>query len=214
MAHESDELLPTRWTLISRLKNWDDHEGWREFFELYWKLIYGVALKSGLTPTEAQDVVQETIVSVCKNIGKFRTGSAHGSFKAWLLKLTRWRILDQVRKRPREEVARAHKPGNNSEDATASTSTVAGIADPAADELQRIWDNEWERNLLTAALEKLERQVSAKHYQVFYLHVIKQYPVEQVAEVTNMKPDQVYLIKHRLGVIFKKAIEESESRMK
>ena len=213
MAHESDELLPTRWTLISRLKNWDDHESWREFFDLYWKLIYGVAMKSGLTPTEAQDVVQETIVSVCKNIGKFRTGSAHGSFKAWLLKLTRWRIVDQVRKRLPEEVARMHKFGKNSKDSTTTTSTVAGIADPAA-ELERIWDNEWERNLLTAALEKLERQVSAKHYQVFFLHVIKQYPVEKVAAVADIKPNQVYLIKHRLEGIFKKAIEESESRMK
>src|SRR5260370_35090593 len=95
MPHETDELIPTRWTLIKRLKHWDDHESWREFFDLYWKLIYGVALKSGLTPAEAQDVVQETIISVCKNIKQFKADPAYGSFKSWLLKLTRWRGLDQ-----------------------------------------------------------------------------------------------------------------------
>src|SRR6266571_1178711 len=106
MAHEADELMPTRWTLISRLKRWDDQESWREFFDLYWKLIYGVALKAELSPTEAQEVVQETIISVCKNIKTFKADPAYGSFKAWLLKLTRWRILDQVKKRPRKELAR------------------------------------------------------------------------------------------------------------
>jgi len=214
MAHEADELIPTRWTLISRLKSWDDQESWREFFDLYWKLIYGVAVKSGLTPAEAQDVVQETLIAVCKNIKAFKADPAYGSFKAWLLKLTRWRILDQVKKRPREEVAARYKAARSQNDSTAGTSTTARVPDPAADALERIWDNEWERNLLSAALEKLERQVNAKHYQIFYLHVIKQYSVEQVAQVAGVNPDQVYLIKHRLGTLFKSAIQELETKMR
>ena len=92
MKNDPDELLPTRWTLIERLKNWDDQESWRQFFDTYWKLIYGVAIKSGLTHPEAQDVVQETVMSVCKNMQKFKADPAYGSFKAWLLNLTRWRI--------------------------------------------------------------------------------------------------------------------------
>ena len=85
MKNDPDELLPTRWTLIERLKNWDDQESWRQFFETYWKLIYGVAIKSGLTHPEAQDVVQETVMSVCKSMQNFKADPAHGSFKAWLL---------------------------------------------------------------------------------------------------------------------------------
>ena len=41
MKNDPDELLPTRWTLIERLKNWDDQESWRQFFDTYWKLIQG-----------------------------------------------------------------------------------------------------------------------------------------------------------------------------
>jgi RNA polymerase sigma factor (sigma-70 family) len=213
MTHETDELLPTRWTLISRLKSWDDDESWREFFDLYWKLIYGAALKSGLSPAEAQDAVQETVISVCKNIKNFKADPARGSFKSWLLQLTRWRVLDQVRKRPREEVARQHKAKASDDDGSRTTSTAAQIPDPAGNVLERIWDSEWEKNLLSAALEKLERQVNAKHYQVFYLHVIKQYPVEKVAQATGIKPDQVYVIKNRLGAIFKEALEQVEANM-
>src|ERR1051325_10984134 len=57
MKPETDELLPTRWTLVERLKNWDDQESWRQFFDTYWRLIYGVALKAGLTESEAQEEI-------------------------------------------------------------------------------------------------------------------------------------------------------------
>ena len=91
-----DELLPTRQSLLSRLRDWDDQESWREFFETYWRLIYSVARKSGLTDDEAQDVVQETVITVAKNIGKY--DPREGSFKSWLLHTTRWRIADQFRR--------------------------------------------------------------------------------------------------------------------
>src|SRR6267142_6487584 len=99
MVQPRDELIPTRATLIQRLKNWQDQSSWQDFFDTYWKLIYGVALKGGLTEAEAQDVVQETMISVAKHMPTFKYDRNIGSFKAWLLKLTRWRIIDQLRKR-------------------------------------------------------------------------------------------------------------------
>ena len=85
----SGELIPTRQSLLSRLRNMDDQESWKDFFNTYWKLIYGVAMKAGLTETEAQEVVQETVICVAKKIPGFVYDPISGSFKAWLLKLTR-----------------------------------------------------------------------------------------------------------------------------
>src|ERR1041384_7214024 len=109
-ATKPDEFIPTRQTLLCRLKNWDDQESWREFFETYWKLIYSAALKSGLNHEEAEEAVQAVIISVCKNIKQFKADPSAGSFKGWLLKLTGWRIHDQIRKRPPEYHQRAHRP--------------------------------------------------------------------------------------------------------
>ena len=61
-----NDFIPTRRSLLTRLKNWDDQESWRVFFDTYWKLIYGVAIEAGLTDTEAQEVVQETVITVAK----------------------------------------------------------------------------------------------------------------------------------------------------
>ena len=85
-----DELIPTRTTLIQRLKNWEDQSSWQDFFDTYWKLIYGVARKGGLTATEAQDVVQETMISVARQMPTFKYDRAIGSFKAWLLAKATW----------------------------------------------------------------------------------------------------------------------------
>src|ERR1051326_2158620 len=95
----SDEFIPTRQTLLSRLKDWNDQDSWKDFFDTYWNLIYRTARRSGVTDTESQDVVQETIVSVAKAMPGFKYDGSFGSFKKWLLQLTGWRITDQLRKR-------------------------------------------------------------------------------------------------------------------
>src|SRR5438552_9702284 len=65
----------TRQSLLSRLKNWNDHESWKTFFDTYWRLIYSTAIKAGLTDAEAEDVVQETIISVMKGLPEYRQRS-------------------------------------------------------------------------------------------------------------------------------------------
>jgi RNA polymerase sigma factor (sigma-70 family) len=209
MRDNHEDLLPTRWTLIGRLKNWDDQESWREFFDTYWKLIYGVARRAGLSTEDAQDVVQETVVSVCKAIERFRADPQRGSFRAWLLTITRNRIIDLQRKRQREPALASR--GWRSE--TRTVGVEERVVDPAGNGFEALWDAEWERNLISLALEKLEKQTSARHYQIFLLHVIKQHPVEQVARVTGVAPNQVYLVKHRLTPLFREAISELESKM-
>src|ERR1051325_5272523 len=97
----ADGWLPTRESLLNRLKDWGDDESWNAFFETYWHLIYRAAIKSGLTEAEAQDAVQETIFQVSKCMKTFEY-QQHGSFKQWLLQQTRWRIADQFRKRQKD----------------------------------------------------------------------------------------------------------------
>src|SRR4030095_4603668 len=90
-----------RRSVLSRLKDWDNQDSWREFFNTYWRLIYDFAVKAGLDDAQAQDAVQETIISVANQMKGFRYDPAVGSFKSWLLQITRRRVADQMRKRYR-----------------------------------------------------------------------------------------------------------------
>jgi RNA polymerase sigma-70 factor (ECF subfamily) len=208
MAEAVDDLEATRTTLIDRLKNWQDQRSWQDFFDTYWKLIYGVARKSGLTDTEAQEVVQETMISVAKHMPSFQYNRATGSFRAWLLKMTRWRITDQLRKR-----ARSAAMASFSGETTIGTSTIDKIVDPTGLSLKAIWDAEWESNLMTAAITKVKRQIDPQKYQIFDFYVNKAWAPEQVAATFGVPVGQVYLAKHRITELIKKEIERLEAQI-
>ncbi len=41
--------------MLSRLRDWNDQESGRQFFNAYWKLVYSVARQAGLSESEAQE---------------------------------------------------------------------------------------------------------------------------------------------------------------
>jgi RNA polymerase sigma-70 factor (ECF subfamily) len=201
---ERDQFIPTRRSLLSRLRSADDHVSWADFFETYWRLIYSVALKSGLSDQDAQDVVQETVLSISKNIGEFRYDPAQGSFKGWLLKTTKWRILDMARRRQRI----------STREAALDDKTTEQHIDPGNDELDRLWEVEWQRNLLDTAVLRVKKQVKPKHYQAFELNVVKGWPAAKVADVLGMHTAQVHLAKHRVGKLIKTEIRRLQEKEK
>jgi RNA polymerase sigma-70 factor (ECF subfamily) len=188
------DVLKTSWTLVARLKNLDDRDRWREFYDLYRGLIMGVARKAGLREEEAQEVLQETMSSVSKNIGDFEANPAQGSFHAWLLTMTRWRIMDQFKKRTPFSASR-----QMAADSTDTTPTIERIPDPQGAELEKLCDEEWNRQLLGQALAELQASIKAEHYQIFHLLTIQQKPVMEVARMLGKNAAQIYLIKHRAG---------------
>jgi len=206
MHPRADELIPTRASLLQRLKDWKDDASWQAFFKIYWQLIYGVARKAGLNDAEAQDVVQETLIAVARHLPTFQYDPAIGSFKAWLLKVTRWRIIGQLRKRG---PATVHRVG----DSLARTATVEGLPDPNAPELDAAWEAEWERTLLHAATENLKRRLDPQHYQIFDFYVNKGWPPEKVAERFGVSVDLVYQTKHRVTDALRAEVVRLEKEM-
>src|SRR2546422_5734288 len=178
-AQNADELIPTRQSLLSRLKNSEDHDSWQDFFDTYWKLIYSVAVKSGLTVAEAQDAVQETVIAVAKNIKEFKYDPKKCSFKSWLMLITRQRIIWQIRKRdvlPARHWTRLTTA--SSADNSERTATIDTIPDPDSMSLDALWEAEWEKNMMSAALGQVKRRVSGKQFQIFDLYVLQKWPVK------------------------------------
>ena len=192
MSKNDDGVIRTRATLLDRMKNWNDQSSWQEFFDIYWKLIYGVARKAGLTDAEAQDVVQESMISVAKHMPTFKYNPAVGTFKAWLLTLTRWRIVDQLRKRG------PMVPHHSSEGDTARTATVERIADPNSLDLDAIWEVDWKTTVLDATMARVKCRLDPKKFQIFDFYVNREWPPERVAQTFNVTVNQVYLVKNRV----------------
>ena len=197
----------TRKSLIERLDNWEDRKVWDDFYQTYWRLIYSVASKAGLTREESFDVVQETILAIARQVQKGQYDPRAGSFKAWLLQMTRWRILDVFRARKRQP-SLANSGDEQSEVADHMMESLTREKDNV---LERIWDKEWQDNILAAAMERVKKAVSATQFQIFDCYVIKGWGVKKTAEVLGISSAQVYLAKHRVGAIVKKEVKALES---
>lgn len=208
MKSKPDEIIPTRESLLGRLKDWKDDASWREFFSIYRKLIFSMALKAGLTEQESEEAVQETVISVAKTIKDFEYEPGRCSFKSWLRHLAQKRIADCFRKRAREEVLKSpamDEPGK--------TPVIERVPDANAVNLDAVWEEEWQKELLEAALARIKNQVSAEQYQMFDFYVLKQMPVEKVAQALGTNAGQVYLARHRIAKLLKKEIARLEEKM-
>jgi len=151
--------------------------------------------------------VQETIISVAKDLHKFKHDRALGSFKGWLRNVTRWRIADQLRKR-----TRAAHPDDSTLVADQPRLDVAEIPDPAGGESESVWEAEWQSNLLGAAMERIRKSVKEEHYQIFDLYVIKQWPARKVARALRTNIGLVYLVKYRLSALLKQEVRRLEEK--
>jgi len=89
---------------------------------------------------------------------------------------------------------------------------VADIPDPA-NPLESLWQEEWQSNLLVAAMDRVKRRVREEHYQIFYFYAVKQWPVRKVSRVTGASVGKVYLIKHRITALVKEEIRNLEKTL-
>ncbi len=210
MASLKDDSYPTRPSLLNRLKNTQDHQSWQEFSDVYGKLVFGFAIKAGLNETEAEEVVQETMIAASKNLPEFRYDPKVCSFKTWLLNLSRWRVQDQLRKR---QAPPAPNPARHSGDETARTATVDRVPDPSGVPLETIWEKEWQASLLETAVEKVKAKVDSKQWQMFDLYALKEWSVKDVARAMGVSVGRVYLTKHRVSALLKKEMKRLEANM-
>jgi RNA polymerase sigma factor (sigma-70 family) len=185
----SAELLPTRASLLARLKSIASEESWSEFFNLYWKLIYNTAVRQGLSDVEAQEVVQETMIKLSKSLPKFSYDPAQGSFKGWLMTQTHCRIIEQWRRR------KTFVPLACVENSLPSES------------FQELWDAEWKQNLINVAVEHVKARTNPKIFQVYEFCVLQEQGALRTSSMLKVSLSSVYVIVHRLNKALKKEIE-------
>jgi RNA polymerase sigma factor (sigma-70 family) len=209
----ADDPLPTRASLLNRLKDTGDEASWEEFHRTYRGLLVGVARRAGLNEHEAAEAVQDTLIALVKKIPEFRYEPGKDSFKGWLLQIVRWKIIDLVRRRrrlgsstegeePSSVAARLALTENLEGD---SVSIPANTPDPRQD-FKAIWDAEWERHLLTQALARVKRLAKPEHYAIYHLHVVEEHPLAEVRRTLGVSAAAVYLAKHRVGAMVKKEV--------
>ena len=216
MGTGTGDSIPTRPSLLNRLMTGDDPASWREFYALYGPLVRAFALKAGLREDEAEEVIQETAISVAKHLPGFVYNPAVCAFKTWLLNLSAWRIKNQLRRRHRHLPAcgvPGPSPSESAGDETGQTSFAQRIPDPHLPDFGAEWDRAYEQHMMQVALERVRSRLNPKLYQIFDLYVLKEQPAAQVARTLGISAARVYLARHRVQAALRREIRRLETRM-
>jgi len=192
--------------LLVRLKDWEDHASWQNFFDTYSKLIHGQSISAGLMEFEAQEVVQDTLIEIGHQVRNSRFDAQRGSFRKWLFRMTHWRIANQFKKRT---------PGMVSMDSiaadTSDGSDETGTDPSLVAEADQSWDRDWHEAMLKVAMKNLRNKIGHKDFQVFASLVQHNWPVAQVVRIFGMNRAHVYVVKLRVAALVKKEIARLEN---
>ena len=206
-----DELLPTRPSLLARLRNHDDskswHRGWEEFYLSYHPVLYRHALKHGLSDADAADVVQEIVIGLARSLPQYQYAPARSSFKTWLFRVAHNKVVDQLRKLKRQRRGRVENDGNENREAQTE------VADENALTPDRAWDLTWETNLRRAALDHVKNRVKPMTMRLYLHHVVDGHSVAETVHCfgdSQVAADAVHLAKHRV----QKMMDEALARLR
>ena len=99
----------------------DDREAWEEFVRRYGRLVYGLALKAGLSADDSADVFQMVLLTAHRNLHLLDKPE---SLSFWLATITRREAWQARRRLARMAVAGSTEDGDPL-DAVASTAPLA-----------------------------------------------------------------------------------------
>jgi RNA polymerase sigma-70 factor (ECF subfamily) len=139
----------------------------------------------------------------------FSYDRSKGSFKGWLQTTTRWKIIDQLRKRQRNRALERFPDSEDSEDGGEEWP----LRHPGPSELEAQWQNEWEQNLVEVAIERVKNQVRPRDFQVFDFCTIKEWPAAKVANRLKLIRPQVYYLNKKVSQMIRHEITKLQQQL-
>jgi len=187
--------MTTLETLLNRLSIDQDENSWREFYSFYQMFILSYAMRKGLKRSEAEDVLQETMVSMMK---AFRSGFKYdpnkGRFRGYLTVVTSRRVNDALRRLGKRPIVYVENP--------------EVLAQPEEKEIEQ--DLDWMRALLDQAMKNLAdaNRFSEVNLRAFKLYWIKGISGENAAAMCGMTANNVYQITSRVKAALVREVEK------
>lgn len=168
---------------------------WSQFYKLYEPIISGYARSMGLRPDEARDIVQDVIVGFFAVQPRFVYDPSKGRFRGYLKVCT----IHAIRR-----LARQGPIINGGDD----------IPDPVDHNAQDAWDQEWERQRLVLAIERLRASHGdSAAFRAFEAVVLRSQDPAAVAKELGVSRDVVYQAKSRMLARLRLALDEVDPEL-
>jgi RNA polymerase sigma factor (sigma-70 family) len=178
----------TRPSLLIRLRDFQDHEAWSQFVDVYGPLVYGYARKHGLQDADAADLTQACMRQVAAHVGSLEYDPRRGSFRGWLFTIVRNKLrtfLGQARY--------LYQGSGNSQMQRLLETQAAPEGVEAAE-----WERAYRVSLLAWASEQVRLIVKEATWQAFWQTAVEGKSGQEVARGLGLTPAAVYVAKSRV----------------
>jgi RNA polymerase sigma-70 factor (ECF subfamily) len=181
-------MADTSATLLQRLNDRSDSVAWRRLVDLYTPLINAWLRRQCVSDDDAEDLTQEVLGIVVREVSRFQHNGRVGAFRSWLRTITINCLRQSWRSR--------RVPGHTGRPPDLD-SALDQLEDPASD-LSRRWDREHDEFVLHRLLELIEPEFRPATWQAFRRQVMDGAPPEAVAAELGLTINAVLIAKSRV----------------
>jgi RNA polymerase sigma-70 factor, ECF subfamily len=185
--------------VLEALKTSDNSAVWQNFRDNFYPVVVNFARHIGLSPSDADDAAQETMVAFVKAYRAGKYDRDKGRLNHWLFGLARNVILN-VRRNLGPEQLIADKTGGPS------------FWNLLQDEknVPETWTTQWRKVVLDRCMKRARQELDEKTFSAFEFLALGEMPAGEVAKKLEMTENAVYIAKSRVLSRLRQLEEEFE----
>jgi RNA polymerase sigma-70 factor (ECF subfamily) len=174
--------------LLNRLRLQPDAQSWQRLVELYTPLIQGWLRRHGVPPADADDLTQEVMAVVVRELPRFEHNQQRGAFRNWLRTIA----VNRLRALWRSSRRRALATGDSD-----FLKMLDELEDPQSN-LSQLWDQQHDQHVARRLMELVEPQFEPTTWRAFRRVVLDGAKAAAVAAELGISVNAVLLAKSRI----------------
>lgn len=178
----------TSLSLLDRVRNPGDADAWNRLYDLYAPLMKRWLANYDVQEADADDLIQDVLAVVMKEVAEFDHNRRTGAFRNWLRKILVHRLRNLWR-------ARKYAP-----EVKGSSSVLEQLNQLEQDEseLSRIWNAEHDRYVMSQLTALVRPRFESKTWEAFRRQVFDGQQADAVAAELGMSLASVYTARSRV----------------
>ncbi len=179
------ENLPTRQTLLERLKKLKDNHSWEDFVLYYKGYIFAVIHGMGLNNLDAEDLSQKVLLKLWKNLPEYEYRPGNCKFRTWLCTVIRSEVYSWYRSQQSQKKKLENFQINLTDE------------EGCLPEIEKIAQQEWKEHIGKLAWDNVKKAFSQNVIDAFLMYSEGK-STKEIAEVLQMEENTVNVYKKRV----------------
>jgi len=184
MYNEDADKGKTSYTLLERALDLDDRAAWDSVIEKYTDFINYVLGPYYLTSHDKDDVVQDIVINLAKNLSKY--DRSLGRFRPWFARMIRNQCFMFLRKKQ-----------SHLQKMDAASGEYPFLDDTQAAEVEKKIESDWQAFIVNEALDNVKESFKGNAVPAFSM-ALNGASTQEICEKYNLTEGSLYTLKKRV----------------